>query len=95
MPTLSSRGFNFLKQQEGVRYKPYRLDGEKYYTVGYGHYGPDVNPNKIYTEAEINRLFDEDAARFTRDVMIVWQDGMTQNMFDAMFSFAYNHGNIS
>jgi GH24 family phage-related lysozyme (muramidase) len=25
----------------------------------------------------------------------MWHSGMTQSMFDAMFSMAYNHGNIS
>lgn len=95
MPKLSSSGFSFLKKHEGVKYKPYKLDGEKYYTVGYGHYGPDVVPTKVYSESEVNKLFERDSTRFTNDVMSLWQDGMTQNMFDAMFSFAYNHGNIS
>lgn len=88
-------GFNFLKKEEGYRNYPYRLSGERYYTVGLGHNGPDVIPGKKYTDEEITSLFTSDSYRFTQDVMKVWDDSMTQNMFDAMFSFAYNHGNIS
>jgi GH24 family phage-related lysozyme (muramidase) len=50
---------------ENFRSKPYRLkkaDGtyEKHWTVGYGHNGPDVDPNKTYTEAESRALLIKD-----------------------------------
>lgn len=95
MAALSQSGFNFLKNKEGYRTVPYKLQGEKYYTVGLGHYGPDVIPGKEYNYTEIMSLFNKDSLRFTSDVMKIWDSSMTQNMFDAMFSFAYNHGNIS
>lgn len=95
MSTLSNSGFSFLKGEEGYRNYPYRLKGEKYYTVGLGHNGPDVIPGKNYSDEEIQALFKKDELRFTQDVMKIWDNTMTQNMFDAMFSFAYNHGNIS
>ena len=68
MATLSQEGFNLLKGFEGFRNKPYHLKGEKYYTVGLGHYGPDVNPNKIYTDAECMAFFEKDKQRFEADV---------------------------
>lgn len=95
MAALSNNGFNFLKNKEGFRNVPYKLEGEKYYTVGYGHYGPDVIPGKTYSLAEIEAFFEKDAARHNNDVSKIWDSSMTQNMFDAMFSFSYNHGNIS
>ena len=95
MATLSQEGFNLLKGFEGFRNKPYHLKGEKYYTVGLGHYGPDVNPNKIYTDAECMAFFEKDKQRFEADVNKVWHEPMTQQMFDALFSMAYNHGNVS
>ena len=95
MATLSQEGFNLLKGFESFRNKPYHLKGEKYYTVGLGHYGPDVNPNKIYTDAECMAFFEKDKQRFEADVNKVWHEPMTQQMFDALFSIAYNHGNVS
>ena len=94
--TLSRNGYEFLKSLEGFRLKPYKASkSERYWTVGLGHYGPDVNPNKTYTEAECNALFAKDKLRFEADVNKVWHEPMTQNMFDALFSMAYNHGNVS
>lgn len=49
-----------IKKEEAVKYKPYKLKGEKHYTVGIGHYGPDVEPNKIYSDEEIKKLFKKD-----------------------------------
>ena len=95
MASLSQEGFNFLKGLEGYKNKPYHLKGEQYYTVGLGHYGPDVNPNHIYTDEECMAFFAEDKQRFEIDVNKVWHEPMTQNMFDALFSMAYNHGNVS
>ena len=94
--TLSRNGYEFLKSLEGFRLKPYKASkSERYWTVGLGHYGPDVNPNKTYTEAECIALFSKDKLRFEADVNKVWHEPMTQNMFDALFSMAYNHGNVS
>ena len=95
MASLSQEGFNFLKGLEGYKNKPYHLKGEKYYTVGLGHFGPDVDPNRIYTDAECMAFFAQDKQRFEIDVNKVWHEPMTQNMFDALFSMAYNHGNVS
>ena len=95
MATLSQEGFNLLKGFESFRNKPYHLKGEKYYTVGLGHYGPDVDPNKTYTDAECMAFFEKDKQRFEADVNKVWHEPMTQQMFDALFSMAYNHGNVS
>ena len=56
--TLSENGYNFLKQREGVIYKP--VWDRTNYAVGIGHNGKDVNPNHVYTEAEIKQLFQKD-----------------------------------
>ena len=96
MATLSQAGFNKLKQEEGYKLKAYRLSGENYCTCCLGHYGSDVQCGKTYTESECQAFFAKDAERFNRDVNRIFDSAtMTQNMFDAMFIFAYNHGNIS
>ena len=60
----------------------------------------ETNSKKItnghsYDEASLRAFFDKDKKRFENDINKIWTSDMTQNMFDAMFSFAYNHGNIS
>jgi GH24 family phage-related lysozyme (muramidase) len=60
-----------------------------------GHYGPDVIPNKIYSDAEIQNLFSQDKKRFEADVNKVWTSDMPKGAFGALFSLAYNHGNVS
>ena len=40
---ISSNGLNLLKRFEGCRLTAYKcFSHEKYYTIGYGHYGADV-----------------------------------------------------
>lgn len=95
MGHLSDNGYAFLKSVEGYRNKPYK-DSNGLYSVGLGHNGKDVNPNKVYSDEEIKELFDKDKVKFEADVNKVFDDKlMTQNMFDAMFSFAYNVGHIN
>ena len=92
---LSENGYNFLKSIEGYKHKPYK-DSNGLYSVGLGHNGKDVNPNKIYTDEEIKKLFEKDKIRFEADVNKIFDEKfMNQNMFDACFSFAYNVGNIA
>lgn len=92
---ISENGINLIKEFEGYKLKPYRLSGEKYYTVGFGHYGADVNPNKKYTKKEVEALLISDLQRFETGVLRYdkiyhW----SQNEFDALVSFAYNVGSI-
>lgn len=92
---VSENCINLIKDFEGYKLKPYKLAGEAYYTVGYGHYGADVNPNKKYTKKEVEALLVSDLQRFETcvlryDKIYHW----SQNEFDALVSFAYNVGSI-
>ena len=73
-----------------------KLDSNGYYTVGIRHNGPDVDPNKIYTEEEVDALFEEDKKFFENDVNEIYDPiFMSQRMFDACFCFAFSVGRIS
>lgn len=92
---VSENCINLIKEFEGYKLKPYKLAGEIYYTVGYGHYGADVNPDKKYTKKEVEALLISDLQRFETGVLRYdkiyhW----SQNEFDALVSFAYNVGSI-
>ena len=92
---INDEGLNLIVQYEGFSSKPYKLPGEQYYTCCYGHYGPDVIPDKLYTESEGRELLKHDIAKAERAVMIY--DNIYHwniNQFSALCSFAYNIGNI-
>ena len=68
---------------------------EKYYTIGYGHYGKDVKETDTITKTDAIELLKKDIKKFETKVMkynSVYD--FTQNEFDALVSFAYNVGNI-
>jgi len=51
----------YLIQEEGFQPKAKVLfSGEKFPTIGYGHYGPDVKPGQTITEEEALNLLDKD-----------------------------------
>ena len=90
----SSKGIDFIKSFETLRLKAYKaVKSEKYYTIGYGHYGPDVEPGMEITENEAERLLAEDLAEAERAVSrstAGWN--LKQCQFDALVSLAFNVG---
>lgn len=85
-------GINLIKQFEGLRLQAYKpVDTEKYYTIGYGHYGVDVTPNMTITKDFAEALLRYDLYRFENAVNS-YERNWTQNQFDALVSFTYNCG---
>lgn len=91
---ISETGKNLIKSFEGIRLKAYKvLESEKYYTIGYGHYGQDVTKNMVITEGQANKLFDEDIKKYVTAVnnsKLAFTPN--QNQFDSLVSFCYNLG---
>jgi GH24 family phage-related lysozyme (muramidase) len=92
----SQRGINLIKKYEGCRLTAYKpVPTEKYWTIGYGHYGPDVQPGATITQYQADLYLLLDVEKFEKKVdkynaKYMW----TQNEFDALVSFAYNIGSI-
>ena len=90
----SSKGIDFIKSFETLQLKAYKaVSTEQYYTIGYGHYGPDVFPEMEITEEEAERMLAEDLADFEGCVnrsLAGWD--VKQCQFDALVSLAYNVG---
>lgn len=93
---ISDNGVDFIKQFEGFSPKACKcVSTEKYYTIGYGHYGADVKKNDTITKEKALELLKSDLKGFESKVNKYEPNyKYTQNEFDALVSFCYNVGNI-
>lgn len=92
----SDRGIALIKKFEGCKLTAYKpVATEKYWTIGYGHYGPDVAAGAVISQMQADMYLRLDLDKFEKKVekynsKYHW----TQNEFDALVSFAYNIGSI-
>lgn len=91
---ISDKGLELIKRYEGLRltaYKPVKT--EKYWTIGYGHYGSDVRENMTITEQQADVYLRADVGNAERAVNQYDSIyGFTQGQYDALVSFTYNCG---
>ena len=93
--TINDKGISLIKSFEGLRLKAYKaLPSEKYFTIGYGHYGADVKEGQTITEAEAEALLRADLKKYEAKVNKYSNYKWNENEFSALVSFAYNIGNI-
>lgn len=89
----SSNGLALIKKFEGCRLTAYKaVSTEKYYTIGYGHYGSDVKAGMTITQAQADEYLKSDLAKFEKYVNAYGLSWINQNRFDALVSFVYNCG---
>lgn len=94
---LSTNGLNLIKSFEGCRLTAYKcLPTEKYYTIGYGHYGSDVTAGMKITKEQAEELLLQDCKKAIKNVnSFMSKYNFNQNQFDALVSFAFNVGSIN
>lgn len=94
---LSENGLNLIKSFEGCRLTAYIcLPTEKYYTIGYGHYGSDVTAGMKITKEQAEELLLQDCKKAIKNVnSFMSKYNFNQNQFDALVSFAFNVGSIN
>lgn len=89
---LIQSDINQIKSYEQLRLKAYKpVAKEKYYTIGYGHYGADVKPTMAITEQQAEELLRQDIAKFASYVNNL---GVCKQYceFAALVDFAFNLG---
>ena len=90
---ISQDGINLIKKYEGLKTNSYRLQGEKYYTIGYGHHGNDVQANQTISEEQAERLLIADLQGIVNHILENYEYlELNQNELDALVSFTYNCG---
>ena len=94
---LSSNGLNLIKSFESCKLTAYKcLPTEKYYTIGYGHYGSDVTAGMKITKEQAEELLLQDCKKAIKNVnSFMSKYNFNQNQFDALVSFAFNVGSIN
>ena len=81
-----------IKEFEGLSLKAYKpVPSERYYTIGYGHYGADVKANQVITEKEAESLLRKDLEKFEAYVNKL-DVCKKQFQFDALVDFSFNLG---
>lgn len=94
--TTSTTGISLLKRFEGCRLVAYKaLPTERYYTIGYGHYGDDIKSHMAITLYEAETMLKNDLKDYEKAVSKYVLVDITQNMFDVLVSFSYNCGTES
>lgn len=88
----SQNGINLIKSFEGIRLTAYKpVKAEKYWTIGYGHYGADIKQGMVISETQAENYLKQDLLRFENAVNSL-NRSFNQNEFDALVSFSYNCG---
>lgn len=92
---IGQAGLHLIMQFEGCRLTAYKpVATERYYTIGYGHYGADVTKGMKISMAQAEAYLISDCQKFANYVdnktyvPIILND----NQRDALISFAYNCG---
>lgn len=91
---ISDNGLNLIKRFEGCKLTAYKpVQSETFFTIGYGHYGPDVKAGMKITQEQADAYLRQDVSGAENSVMKYdskyhWN----QNQFDALVSFTYNCG---
>lgn len=90
--TTSDYGRSKIENFEGCVLHAYKArPAEKYWTIGYGHYGPDVKEGETITQARADELFKQDLRHIEGAVNALGMN-LNQSQFDALVDFAYNCG---
>lgn len=95
--SLGAAGLALIKSFEGCRLKAYKpVPTEKYWTIGWGHYGADVTEGMTITQAQADALLVQDCAGSVAAVnnpkYCPITETLNQNQFDALVSFTFNCG---
>lgn len=93
MRNVSDNGIHFTAAWEKFRGTAYKATpAEKYWTIGYGSYGPHVKEGQKITEGQALILLNRDMAHACLVVDTAAHPSLTQAQFDAVVDLVFNAG---
>ena len=90
---INNAGLKLIKSFEGCRLTAYKaVPTEKYYTIGWGHYGSDVSKDEKWTQKQADEQLKKDLVKYENYVDKYVSFALNENQFSALVSFCYNFG---
>lgn len=91
---VNQAGIDLIKRFEGCRLKAYKLKGEKYYTIGYGHsFDDNITADTVWTQEQCEENLRNDLDKYEGYVVkTVTNITVNDNQFGALVSYCYNRG---
>ena len=90
---INNAGLKLIKSFEGCRLTAYKaVPTEKYYTIGWGHYGADVSKDEKWTQKQADEHLKKDLVKYENYVDKYVSIALNENQFSALVSFCYNCG---
>lgn len=93
---ISQSGIDLIKKFEGCSLTAYKLEGESYWTIGYGRtFDNSITASTVWTQEQAEEALIEDLAKYEKyvnNIALVKFPNMTQNQFNALVSYCYNRG---
>lgn len=89
-------GLNLIKSFEGCSLRAYKLAGESYYTIGYGHsFDNSISACTCWSQKEADEHLINDLQvyeRYVTEDALSKFGNMNENQFSALVSYCYNRG---
>lgn len=93
---INNAGIALIKQFEGCSLKAYKLVGEQYYTIGYGHsFDNSIKVTTVWTQKQADENLITDLQKYCKhvDVIAVAKfKTLNSNQCNALMSYCYNRG---
>ena len=89
--SISNNGLDLIKKFEGCRLTAYKaVSTEKYWTIGWGHYGADIKQGQTITQVQADNYLRSDCSGAEKAVNSYMNKyNWNQNQFDALVSFSF------
>lgn len=92
----NSKGIELIKSFESCKLKAYKLKGDKYYTIGWGHsFDESIKEDTVWTQEQCDAQLEKDLSRFedyVTNIAMKKFDNLNSNQFSALVSYTYNRG---
>lgn len=94
---MTENGYELIKKFEGLRNRAYKpVATEKYFTIGFGHYGPDVEKDAYWTTELCEEVLHKDVQQIEYQLRLFMPTtliyNLNSNQWAAIVSFCYNLG---
>jgi GH24 family phage-related lysozyme (muramidase) len=92
----NKKGIELIKSFESCKLCAYKLKGEKFYTIGWGHsWDKSITKNTIWSQEKADEQFLLDLApreSLVRSIAIKKFPHLNSNQISALISYTYNRG---